>query len=287
VKSEKIAEFERFLLGFTKKNGKKLGQRTLYGVLTLAKFLEEAIPNESLEVLKQRYNFYLKERNHPIGLYALWLYLKFLGYEEKFVKEIASFKRRNVSALTDEEKLAASVLSKKELLFLVEQIPDERDKLLVRVLYDTAARISEITNLMVKDIDLEVREIQVMGKGRKPRTVYVQQGTRELLEQWINKNRLVSPNMFIFGIKPGTAWYNLKKYGREILKRELHPHMLRHSRLQHMADEGIDSFSIKSYAGHGDIGTTQIYVKASKYQGKIAFDRAGDVWNVETKKSQS
>ncbi len=54
--------------------------------------------------------------------------------------------------------------------------------------------------------------------------------------------------------------------------------MLRHSRLQHMADEGVDSFAIKSYAGHSDIGTTQIYVKSSKFQGKIAFEKAGDLW---------
>ena len=48
--------------------------------------------------------------------------------------------------------------------------------------------------------------------------------------------------------------------------------MFRHTRLQHMADGGVDSFAIKSYAGHADIGTTQIYVKSSKYQGRIAFE---------------
>ena len=58
---------------------------------------------------------------------------------------------------------------------------------------------------------------------------------------------------------------------KELLSRDLHPHMFRHSRLQHMADEGVDSFAIKSYAGHSDIGTTQIYVKASKYQRQLAF----------------
>lgn len=283
MKTENLASFEVFLTNFTKKNGKRIGQRTIHGILTLAKFLEEASLNEELSILKSRYLLYLKERNHPIGVYALWLYLKSVGYEEKFVKEIATFKRRNLSALTDEEKLAASVLTKKELLFLVENIPEPRDKLIVKLLYDTAARISEITNLVVKDVDLETREIQVMGKGRKPRTVYFQQSTVDLLKGWLIENEIASPNVRVFDITPGAVWYNLKKYGRELLSRELHPHMLRHSRLQHMADEGIDSFSIKSYAGHGDIGTTQIYVKASKFQGKIAFDKAGDVWSNQNK----
>ena len=121
-------------------------------------------------------------------------------------------------------------------------------------------------------------EVQVMGKGRKPRTVYFQQHTRRLLEKYMQEESIVNPNALVFTIKPITIWYNCRKYGKEFLQRELHPHMLRHSRLQHMADEGVDSFMIKSYAGHSDIGTTQIYVKNSKFQRKLAFDRAGNIW---------
>jgi len=131
----------------------------------------------------------------------------------------------------------------------------------------------------LKDIDLETKEIEVMGKGRKPRTVYMHNSTLELLKNYIKDQNILLPNSEVFRVTPMTVWYNLKKYGRELLNRDLHPHMLRHSRLQHMADEGIDSFAIKSYAGHSDIGTTQIYVKASKFQGKLAFDKAGDVWD--------
>ncbi len=278
MEKEDLLKFEEFLRKFTKKNSKKIGERTIHGIIVLSKFIEKTQPNEILENLKILHEKYMKERNYPIATYSLWLYLKSLGYEDKFIKELVSFRRRNLSALTDEEKLAESVLSKKEILFLTKSIPNNRDKLLVMLLYDTGARISEIINLKLKDIDLETREIQVMGKGRKPRTVYFHNGTLELLKIYIKDQNILSPNSPLFTIKAGTAWYNLKKYGKELLSRELHPHMLRHSRLQHMADEGIDSFAIKSYAGHADIGTTQIYVKSSKFQGKIAFDRAGDLW---------
>ena len=50
-----------------------------------------------------------------------------------------------------------------------------------------------------------------------------------------------------------------------------------------MADDGVDSFLIKSYAGHSDISTTQIYVKSSKHQRKMAFKRAGDIWEKDKK----
>jgi len=273
-----LNEYGEFLIKFTKKNGKTLGERTIHGILTLAKFIEETKSNQSLEVLNTKYKEYLEQRNYPIAKYALWLYLKSLNYHDKFIKDLISFRKRNITALNDEEKLAEAVLTKKELLYLVDNIPNIRDRIIVKMLYDAGARVSEITNLKLKDIDLETREIQVMGKGRKPRTVFIQGSTSEMLKNFINDQNILSPNSPIFSITPMTVWYNLKKYGREIISRDLHPHMLRHSRLQHMADEGIDSFAIKSYAGHSDIGTTQIYVKASKYQRKLAFDKAGDVW---------
>src|SRR3989338_8140560 len=277
MEQQELLKFEEFLHNFTKKNGKKLGNRKIHGMLTLAKFIEKSNPKESLETLAKKHKNYLESRNYPIASYSLWLYLKSKGYEDRFIKELVSFKRR-LTALTDEEKLSKSVLTKKELLFLVDKIPNLRDKILIKVLYDTGARVSEITNLLLKDIDLDTNEIHVMGKGRKPRTVYINKSTSELLKRYINDQNILSPNSSVFMITPMTVWYNLKKYGRELISRNLHPHMLRHSRLQHMADEGIDSFSIKSYAGHADIGTTQIYVKASKYQGKLAFEKAGDIW---------
>ncbi|MDP1694231.1 MAG: tyrosine-type recombinase/integrase, partial [Candidatus Woesearchaeota archaeon] len=156
----------------------------------------------------------------------------------------------------------------------------------VKLLYDTASRISEIMNIKLRDVDLNTKEIQVMGKGRKPRIVYFHESTATMFKEYLEKNNLTDPNTPVFNIKPITVWYNLKKYGKELLSRDLHPHMLRHSRLQHMADDGVDSFAIKSYAGHSDISTTQIYVKSSKFQGKIAFDKAGDVWNKKKKDEQ-
>lgn len=273
-----LTKFANVLNTITKKNGKKIGEKTIHGVLVLAKYCEPSKIGEKLEVLTKRHQAYLTARNYPMAKYALWLYLRSLGYEDKFIKEIISFKKMNQTAMNDEEKLAESVLSHKELVYLVDNIDVKRDKLIVKILYDTAARISEIMNIRIKDLDFKTREIQVMGKGRKPRTVYFQQSTASMLKEYLEENKILNPNLPVFNIKPITVWYNLKKYGKELLSRDLHPHMLRHSRLQHMADEGVDSFAIKSYAGHSDIGTTQIYVKSSKFQGKIAFDKAGDVW---------
>ena len=276
---QNLKSFEQFLKDFNKRNStKKLAERTIKGILTLAKFLEPAFTGASVPQLRLKYKNYLESRNYPISKYTLWLYLKSKDFPEKTIKEVVNFKRITTTAINNQKKLAESVLSKKELLFLVDKIPKLRDQLLVKMLYDTGARISEILNIKLKDLDLKTTEIFVIGKGGKPRTVYFQKSTKKLLKTYLKEQNLTNPNDLVFTIKPVTAWYNLKKYGREILKRDLRPHMLRHSRLQHLADDGVDSFLIKSYAGHSDISTTQIYVKSSKFQGKMAFERGGDIW---------
>jgi len=287
MKGDEVDRFGEFLLTFRKKNGKQLGRKTIDGVLIFAKFIESTKKDRSIFTLKDKYKPYLKKRNHPIAQYALYLYLKSLGYTEKMIKEVVSFSRRSSSALTDQEKLAQYVLSKRELIYLVENIAKLRDKLIVKLLYDTGARVSELCNITVKDIDLGGNEIQLMGKGRKPRTVFFQESTRKLLKQYLKENNIENPNASVFKIKPITVWYHLRQYGESLLNRKLKPHMLRHTRLQHMADEGVDSFLIKSYAGHSDIGTTQIYVKSSKYQGRIAFSKAGDIWDKTEKKNKN
>lgn len=278
MKESSLREFEEYLHSFEKKNGKKLGEKTKQGIIILAKFIEDTPKGGSLSFLKKIHAQYLKERSYPLANYALWIYLRSQGYEEKQIKELVAFKRNTHSAMTDDEKLAESVLTKKELHYLVDNIKNPRDALIVRFLYDTGARVSEMTNLKVKDVDLKTKEVQLLGKGKKPRTVFIQETTAKLLEEHFKEKNIQAPNDSIFHLKSMSVWYNLKKYGKELLQRDLHPHMLRHSRLQHMADEGVDSFAIKSYAGHSDISTTQIYIKNSKFQRKLAFDRAGNIW---------
>lgn len=245
----------------------------------MAKYIESTQPNETIRALNKKHLPYLTKRNHPIAKYALWLYLQSKGYKESQIKEIITFKKKAITAINDLEKLSQYVLNKKELLFLVENIKKPRDQLIIKLLYDTGARVSELLNIKLKDIDLDTNEVFLIGKGRKPRSVYFQNSTAQLLKDYLYSKDLVNPSSKLFTIKSVTVWHHLKNYGKNLLERDLRPHMLRHTRLQHMADEGVDSFLIKSYAGHSDISTTQIYVKNSKFQRKLAFSKAGNIWD--------
>lgn len=277
MNDEQKLAFGNFLSKFTKKSGKNLGQRTVKTVIVLSKYFPELQPNEPIETVAEKCKPYLEQRSYPIARYSLWLYLAFLNCPEASIKQIIKFERRNKSALTDDEKLAKSVLSKEEILKLIDNVRNERDNLIIRLLYDTACRVSELCSVKKMDVNFSNNEIQVMGKGGKPRVVYFHDETKSLLEKWNSLNKFDSADL-VFSIKPITVWFNLKKYGKELLNKDLHPHMFRHTRLQHMADVGVDGLSIKAYAGHEDVRTTQIYVKSSKFQRKIAFEKAGNIW---------
>ena len=105
---------------------------------------------------------FVNSRNYPMAKYSLWLYLKFSGYENPDTVGV-KFGRQVGTALTDEEKLAHSVLSKQEIIRLANEIPKERNKLVVRLLYDTAARISELIGIKLSDVDFQNNEITIMG----------------------------------------------------------------------------------------------------------------------------
>lgn len=284
---QQLNKFEEFLPKVKKrKSGKRLGERTIYGIITLAKFLPEDNGKTAVEELRQKYKQYMIERDYPIAKYTLWMYLQWKGYDEEIIKKVVKFRIQDtITAINDEEKLAESVLSKKEIVALINSTSNPRDRLIFRLLYDTGARVSEICNVTLEDVDMENKEISIMGKGRKPRQVFFHDETKKELDNFI-KIKTFEKGEKIFNVTPMTVWYNLKKHGVELLQKNVHPHMLRHSRLQHFADDGVDAFSIKAYAGHSDIRTTQIYVKASKYQRKIAFEKGGNIWEDLKKNNQ-
>lgn len=272
-----LDKFSVFLQNYRKKNRKKLGIRTINGVLTMAKFIPEVGDNLDLEALSRHFRGYLSAKNHPMAKQALSLYLKWRGYDpKKIVREVVGFEKP-ITAVDDQEKLAESVISLEEVQKLAAQAPELIDKLIVRLLYDTAARVSELCSVKLTDINFEKGQIKVMGKGRKPREVFFYKETGDFLKQWIKTNKIKQEDL-VLGVTPAAIWMRLKKLGKEILKRDIRPHMFRHSRLQHMADEGIDGMAIKAYAGHENLRTTEIYVKSSIHLRRQAFEKAKNPW---------
>lgn len=174
------------------------------------------------------------------------------------------------------------VLTMKEVEQLI-QAPDTsttwglRDRTIIEVMYATGLRVSELTNLSLNELHLDLGFIQTVGKGDKERLVPLGEEAKHWLQQYLD---LVRPSFALKGKQATTAvfltergkfftrqgiWKNLKKYvPLANIDKNISPHMLRHSFATHLLENGADLRIVQELLGHSDISTTQIYTHISK-----------------------
>ena len=168
------------------------------------------------------------------------------------------------------------VLSEDEVVRLLNQ-PDIttaegfRDRTMLEVLYATGMRVSELINLTLERVDLNMKYIIAFGKGSKERIVPLGSVAAEFLQHYLEKvrpklthaGRNTNIVFLAFGGHELTRqrfWQIIRAYGRKAnINKALTPHILRHSFATHLLDNGADLRSVQELLGHSDISTTQIY----------------------------
>ena len=188
------------------------------------------------------------------------------------------------------EKPVIPFLTEEELKALLTQ-PDPstrhglRDLTLLSLLYDSGARVQEITDLQLKDIRLtNPAMVTLTGKGRKTRQVPLMKETCTLLDTYIrnfdlNSEPLTAP---LFFNKKGEALsrygitYILKKYVSQAEldsdTRKISPHVLRHTKAMHLLRAGVNMIYIRDFLGHVDISTTEVYARIDAEMKRKVFE---------------
>ena len=145
-----------------------------------------------------------------------------------------------------------------------------RNKCLLEMLFATGARIGELINIRIKDIDLSNKEIKVLGKGNKERIVYINNHAVESLNDYINNSRNIlldgkqSDKLFINHIGGDLTTRGVRDILDNIIKKsslniKVTPHMFRHTFATMLLNEGCDLKSVQELLGHVNMSTTQIY----------------------------
>ena len=221
----------------------------------------------------------LSARSRSRALSALKGFFAFLA-REGLVEEIPT---GDISAPKAIRSLP-EVLSEEEVTTLLNE-PDEnrpgelRDKAMLELLYATGLRVSELINVQVGHINLEVGYLRTLGKGSKERVVPVGDAAGHWIRIYMKNAReslagqARSPYLFLSrrGQKLSRQyfWRKIREYGlRAGIRRNIKPHLLRHSFATHLVANGADLRAVQMMLGHSDISTTEIYTHVTNIRLK-------------------
>lgn len=190
------------------------------------------------------------------------------------IRKILSIKSKK------EIKKVMTYLTEDELKRILDSIDTStkkgrRNLTLITLLYDTAARASEIINLKVEDIHLEEKYIILTGKGNKQRVVSMMEQTKKLLVDYFKENNTQSGYLININGKKMN-----ERFLRDIIKninplnRKISPHVFRHTRAVHLLDKGVNIIYIQELLGHTSVNTTMEYAKVIEKSKFEAIEKA-------------
>jgi integrase/recombinase XerD len=209
------------------------------------------------------------------ALVAIKMFYKFL-VQERFVKD-------DVAGVLESPKLIRplpNVLSMQEVdkLLAAPDLKDWigiRDKAALELMYATGMRVSELVNLAVEGLNLDVGFIKCKGKGDKERIVPIGRKAKEAVARYIERVRpkllkkRQDSHLFLSRLGKRVSrqsfWKMIKRSAKAArIKKEITPHTLRHSFATHLLERGADLRVVQEMLGHSDIATTQIYTHINK-----------------------
>ena len=186
------------------------------------------------------------------------------------------------------EKKLPQILTGREIELLLSQpacvdFKGYRDKAMLEVMYATGIRVTELIELDVDDVSIEMGIIKC-SSGKKSRAIPLYPGALKALTVYLNNVRsymIATPNekalfVNINGVRMSRQgfWKILKHYQTTAhIEKEITPHTLRHSFAVHLLENGADLGSLQELMGHSDISSTQMYTHMINHKLKSVYEK--------------
>ncbi|MFX1395309.1 MAG: site-specific tyrosine recombinase/integron integrase [Promethearchaeota archaeon] len=234
----------------------------------------------------------LKEKNYTKKAIArkiasLRSFFKFLTINEFIVKNPMDIIKN--PKIKTEENLPKflDVLDMKKIFMILKNEKElnseksQRQYLIVRLLYSTLARVSELCNIKIKDVDFKNGYIRLRGKGNKERIVPVDDKTLEIINDYLQNRIFYNSDDFLLvntrqqKLNPRVVQKDVKnikiKCGFPDSK-IITPHVFRHTGATHLRRSGMDISELQDILGHSSPNTTRIYAKNDISQLKQSYN---------------
>jgi site-specific recombinase XerD len=240
-----------------------------------------------LDDLERQRNNSVRSRN--LRLTALRAFLTFAGRRD--VASLLAIERALGVPMKRFERPMLGFLSREEMLAVIGQPGStwtaQRDHLLLTMLYNTGARVSEIIAVRVADVVLDASAcVHLHGKGRKQRAVPLWKSTVQAVRAWLRCNLALVAEAPLLPNRDGrpmtrnnvnqrldVAVAHAAEAYPSLAKRRVSPHTIRHSTAMHMLQSGVAFSVIALWLGHESATTTHRYVEADLTMKEKALAR--------------
>ena len=176
------------------------------------------------------------------------------------------------------EKALPTFLNFGEMETLLNSIFNKRDLAIVRLLYASGLRVSEL--MMLNRDSIEGNSIRVKsGKGKKDRVVYVDSGTVDIIEEYLHERKDENEALFVNrrGKRLTDRYIEIlvKQHAKRAgIKKKVTPHTLRHTFATHLLQNQANIMVIKDLLGHASLSTTQIYTHVTDEYKKEIYENS-------------
>lgn len=161
-------------------------------------------------------------------------------------------------------------LKHNQVIQLLNSVEDLRDRLIIRTIYATGVRVSELCTINIEDIDFDDRTIKVLGKGGKVRIVFIDEETLAEIKTLIG-DRVKGP-LFLGQqnkhISPRTVQHIFRRYA----PKGVTPHKIRHSYASELYRRSKNLRVVQENLGHSSISTTEIYLHTDLDERKRVYN---------------
>lgn len=159
---------------------------------------------------------------------------------------------------TDKKVYHEKVLTKPEMKKLIEETPNKKISLIIEMLCLTGLRISELINIKHADVNVvnDFAYINILGKGKKERRIFIPLGLYQRIFG-------LKGNIYLFENNQGDKFSReylhrtIKKLGKRIIDKDIHPHTFRHSFATHKIKEKGSVKAVSNYLGHSSTAITE------------------------------
>lgn len=228
-------------------------------------------------------------RSRNLRLTALRTFLKYAGRRD--VSSLHAVERALAVPMKRFERPMLGFLTREEMMAVLGQPgsnwTSQRDHLLLALLYNTGARVSEIIGVRVADVVLDRAAcVHLHGKGRKQRSVPLWKSTVREIRAWLRSNPQLRGGAALLPNRSGNSMTRSNVAQRlelaveraqtqlpDLKKRQISPHLVRHTTAMHLLQSGVPFNVIALWLGHESTTTTHRYVEANLAMKEKALAR--------------